>query len=44
MSDLMECPICGYKFDTLDFTIAENGNPVCVNCAQLENEDEQEGE
>ena len=46
MNELMECPVCGNKYDTLDFTIGENGNPICVNCAQLENknEDEQKGE
>lgn len=41
MSEVMECPICGNKYDVLDFTIGENGNPVCINCAQEEKEKEE---
>ena len=36
MNETMECPICGNKYDALDFTISENGNPICINCAQNE--------
>lgn len=41
MSEVMECPICANKYDILDFTIGENGNPICINCAQ---EEEKSGE
>lgn len=32
----MECPICGNVYDVLDFTIGENGNPICISCAEEE--------
>ena len=32
----MECPICGKKYDELDMTIGEAGNPICKNCFQNE--------
>lgn len=28
----MECPKCGGLFDEMDITIGDNGNPVCFNC------------
>lgn len=40
MSEKMECPNCGNKFDSLEFTIGENGNPICLNCAAEEQEKE----
>ena len=42
MSEMMECPICGNKYDIYNFTIGENGNPVCINCAQEEEEKDSE--
>ena len=42
MSETMECPVCGNSYDSLDFTIGDNGNPICINCAQKENEEDSE--
>ncbi len=28
----MDCPICGRKYDELDMTIGEAGNPICKDC------------
>ena len=42
MSEQMECPICGKKYDTLDFTIGDNGNPICIHCSQDEQEKDEE--
>ena len=38
MGETMECPICGKRYDIFDFTIGENGNPICTNCAKEEEE------
>lgn len=33
---MMTCPICGRKFNDLNATILENGNPACPACAEKE--------
>lgn len=32
----MECPICGKAYDEEDMSFSDNGNLVCVNCAEKE--------
>ena len=39
MGEKMECPICGNVYDVFNFTIGENGNPICINCAQEETDE-----
>lgn len=36
----MMCPKCGNEFDVLDITIGDNGNPICFNCFNEEEDDE----
>ena len=38
----MECPICGKVFDEAKMQISDNGNLVCCNCAEKENDKEKE--
>ena len=44
----MICPICGREFDDILYVIADNGNPICPECATKENfdeiDDDKEGE
>lgn len=40
MGEKMECPICGNVYDTFDFVIGENGNPICSKCAEEEDDNE----
>lgn len=38
----MTCPICGRKFDELDYELLENGNPVCPECAKAKESNKEE--
>ncbi len=38
MGEKNQCPICGREYDNLEFTIGENGNLICIYCAQEEGE------
>lgn len=37
----MMCPICGKKFNILDARLMDNGNPICPNCEDENDELEQ---
>ncbi len=39
MSEMI-CPICGRSFDDMKYVIADNGNPICPECAAEEQTDE----
>lgn len=37
----MTCPICGKAFDDADIAFLDNGNPVCIECAEKESKKEE---
>lgn len=34
--EIMECPVCGKKFDADTAEFLDNGNPACPNCVREE--------
>lgn len=34
----MTCPVCGKEFDANEYVIGDNGNPICSDCAEKEEE------
>lgn len=40
--DKMICPKCGKEFNADEYIIGDNGNPICAECAEEEDNDSED--